>query len=124
MLDTPHMHMHMQVIFVKGLFNNTMGPFASLAAQVDTRLALLRLDGDMYESTADVLYHFYDRVSVGGFVIVDDWFGLPAKEACLDFFKAHSIQPTVVPIDKNAAYWRKTEHTEVQRWRYDTKEFK
>jgi hypothetical protein len=28
--------------------------------------ALLRLDGDMYESTVDVLHHAYDKLSIGG----------------------------------------------------------
>jgi hypothetical protein len=28
--------------------------------------------GDMYESTVDVLYNLYDKLSVGGYVIMDD----------------------------------------------------
>lgn len=35
----------------------------------------------MYESTVDVLYHLYDKLSVGGFVIMDDWFNFPSKNA-------------------------------------------
>jgi len=31
-----------------------------------------RLDGDMYESTVDVLYNLYDKLSIGGYVIMND----------------------------------------------------
>ena len=73
----------------------------------------MRLDGDMYESTVDVLYHLYDKLSVGGYVIMDDWFGFPSKVACEDFFQVHNIHPTIVPIDDLAAYWQKTEQVEI-----------
>jgi hypothetical protein len=33
---------------------------------------LFHLKGDMYESTVDVLYNLYDKLSIGGFVIMDD----------------------------------------------------
>jgi hypothetical protein len=36
------------------------------------RLAILRLDGDLCESTRGVLAQRYDRVSPGGFIIDDD----------------------------------------------------
>ncbi len=42
-------------------------------SQYGGKLAVLRLDGDIYGSTADVLYHMYGHVSVGGYVIIDDW---------------------------------------------------
>jgi hypothetical protein len=91
------------VIFAKGIFNVTM---PRLAKQV-ARLAVLRLDGDMYESTVDVLYHMYEKVSLHGFVIVDDWYGYPAKAACEDFFIVHKISPQIVPMGMSA-YWKKT----------------
>ena len=28
---------------------------------------------DMFESTMDILYNLWDAVSVGGYVIIDDW---------------------------------------------------
>lgn len=42
--------------------------------------------GDMYESTVDVLYLMYEKLSVGGFVIMDDWYGFPIKIAVRFFF--------------------------------------
>ncbi len=81
------------------------------------------MDGDLYQSTVDVLYHLYDKVSLNGFVIVDDWFDFPAKTACEDFFKAHHINPTIIPIDTMAIYWQKTEEVTIQYDRYKSKSF-
>ena len=78
----------------------------------------------MYESTVDVLYHLYDKLSIGGYIIIDDWTGFPAKEACEDFFKVHGINPEIIPIDKIAAYWKKTEKVDIQYWRYEQSKFK
>jgi hypothetical protein len=78
----------------------------------------------MYESTVDVLYHLYDKLSVGGYVIMDDWFNFPSKVACEDFFKTHGINPTIVPIDNLSAYWKKEEQVEIQFWRYKELKFK
>ena len=55
-----------QVRFVKGFFKDTM-PSCPVK-----QLAILRLDGDMYESTIQVLEVLYDRLSIGGYIIVDD----------------------------------------------------
>lgn len=60
----------MKVVFAKGLFKDSL---ASLSNQIK-RLVIMRLDRDMYESTVDVLYRLYDKLSVGGYVIMDDWF--------------------------------------------------
>jgi hypothetical protein len=108
------------VIFAKGFFNDTMKPLRP----VINDLAIMRLDGDMYESTVDVLYNLYDRLSVGGFVIMDDWFGFPSKLACEDFFKAHGMSPHIIAIDAASAYWQKKEHIDVQYWRYESKQFR
>lgn len=82
------------------------------------------MQGDMYESTVDVLYHLYDKLSVGGYVIIDDWFGFPAKTACEHFFAAHGISPNITAIDKLAAYWKKDKDVEIQYWRYEQSKFK
>src|SRR5206468_2643700 len=37
------------------------------------RIAILRLDTDWYESTRHELLHLYDRISPGGFLLVDDY---------------------------------------------------
>ena len=94
--------------------------------------SVLRLDGDYYESTVDLLYHLYDQLSVGGFVIIDDWgwgdmnagkSGWGAKDATLDFWKVHGIedaQHSMHNIDGNGAWWRKARTVDVQFHRYES----
>jgi hypothetical protein len=116
------------VVFVQGFFNNSM---PHLRKQVG-KVSLLRLDGDIYESTVDVLYHLYDKVEIGGYVIIDDWnkddrnppTPFPAKVACLDFFKVHNMNIEIVTIDPIAVYWQKKENVEIQYWRYEKQQFK
>ena len=107
------------VIFAKGFFNYSM---PILRSQIQN-ISILRLDGDMYKSTVDVLYHLYDKVSIGGYVIVDDWFGFPAKQACEDFFQAHNFRPVVIPVDSSSVFWQKIEMVIVQYWRYQNDTF-
>jgi O-methyltransferase len=73
------------------------------------KLALLRLDGDMYGSTRVVLDALYDKLSPGGYCIVDDYNLPPVQQAISDFFIARNdtIIPTPVVIDKHGIYWRK-----------------
>jgi hypothetical protein len=91
-----------QVRFLKGWFRDT------LATAPVERLAVLRLDGDLYESTMDALEPLYPRVSTGGFVIVDDY-NLPACRRAIDDFRlAKGVHDPIMPIDGAGSYWRKT----------------
>jgi Macrocin-O-methyltransferase (TylF) len=91
-----------QVVFLKGWFRDT------LAQAPIEKLAVLRLDGDMYESTMDSLTALYDKVSPGGFIIVDD-FALPGcNQAIGDFRRARHIDDPLVPIDPIGRYWQKS----------------
>jgi O-methyltransferase/8-demethyl-8-(2,3-dimethoxy-alpha-L-rhamnosyl)tetracenomycin-C 4'-O-methyltransferase len=91
-----------QVVFLKGWFKDTL-PSAPIE-----RLAVLRLDGDMYQSTMDGLENLYDKVSPGGFVIVDDY-GCVAgcKAAVTDFRQARGITDAIIDIDGWGIFWRK-----------------
>jgi len=92
-----------QVIFLKGWFKDTL-PEAPIS-----RLAILRLDGDMYESTMDALRYLYDKLSLRGFVIVDDYRVVAGcREAVDDFRAARGIKDTIVEIDGVGIYWQKT----------------
>ena len=75
-----------QVRFLKGWFKQTLKD-----APIE-RLALLRLDGDLYESTMDTLVPLYDKVSPGGFVIVDDYESTPGArhDDCYGRVVAHT----------------------------------
>jgi O-methyltransferase len=90
-----------QVRFLKGWFKDTL-PVAPME-----QLSLLRLDGDMYESTMDALVHLYPKLSVGGYVIVDDYFLKGCSQAINDYRAQHNITDTMIPIDWASIYWQK-----------------
>jgi O-methyltransferase len=91
-----------QVRFLKGWFRDTL-PSAPIE-----RLAVLRLDGDLYESTIQALDALYDKVSPGGFVIVDDYHNVAAcRQAVLDFRIKHGITDPIQTIDWGGAFWRR-----------------
>jgi hypothetical protein len=92
-----------QVVFLKGWFKDTL-PNAPIG-----RLALLRLDGDLYESTIIALNALYDKLSPGGYVIVDDYHIVPnCKEAIGDFLSTRKISSKLSEIDGVGVYWQKT----------------
>lgn len=91
-----------QVKFLEGWFKDTL-PTAPIE-----RLALLRLDGDLYESTRDALAHLYHKLSPGGFVIVDDYFDFqPCRRAVDEFREYVGDQAALQRIDRIGVYWRK-----------------
>lgn len=91
-----------RVRFLKGWFRDTL-PTAPIG-----RLALLRLDGDLYESTMDALNALYDKVESGGFVLVDDYGDFPPCRKAIDEFRAaRSIDSPLVQVDWTGGYWRK-----------------
>jgi len=72
------------------------------------RLAILRIDADLYQSTRDVLESLYDRVSVGGFVIVDDYGAFaPCKKAVDEFREVRGLREPLNRIDRTGVYWKK-----------------
>lgn len=90
------------VIFLKGWFVDTLR-----AADIK-QLAVLRLDGDMYESTLDAIMPLYPKVSPGGFIIVDDYFAVAGCKLAIDEYRAlNKITEPLVHIDGVGVYWRK-----------------
>ena len=61
------------VVTVKGFFVQSLPALREQLLARKERLAILRLDGDMYDSTVDTLYNLYDLLEVGGFAVVDDF---------------------------------------------------
>ena len=92
-----------QVRFLVGWFKDTL-PTAPIE-----QLALLRLDGDLYESTWQALEALYPKLSSGGYCIVDDYGTLPtqAQAAVHDYRAKVGSTETIVDIDGSGAYWRK-----------------
>ncbi|HSI32875.1 MAG: TylF/MycF family methyltransferase [Phycisphaerae bacterium] len=92
-----------QVRFLKGWFKDTLP-----AAPID-RLAVVRLDGDMYESTMDALVHLYPKLSPGGYLIVDDYGCIRAcKQAVHDYRDAHGIRDEIRQVDWTGVYWQRS----------------
>jgi O-methyltransferase len=90
------------VQFLKGWFSNTL-PKAPI-----TSIAVLRLDGDMYESTIDALNSLYPKVSHLGYIVVDDYHVVPAcKTAVHDYLSKHSISAQLQEIDGVGVFWQK-----------------
>jgi len=93
-----------RVQFLVGWFKDTL-PTAPVE-----QLSLMRLDGDMYESTIQAIEPLYPKLSPGGFCIIDD-FGSHASQAgqaVHDYRAAHGITDEIVQIDEFGAYWRKS----------------
>jgi O-methyltransferase len=91
-----------QVMFLQGWFRDTL-PIAPIE-----KLAILRLDGDLYESTMDAFSALYDRVSVGGFVIVGDFGVFPnCRAAVVDFRRERGISDRIYDIDGSGIFWQR-----------------
>jgi O-methyltransferase len=93
-----------RVKFLVGWFKDTL-PTAPIE-----RLALMRLDGDMYESTIQAMEALYPKLSVGGFCIIDDYGShvTQAAAAIHDYRREHGIGEEIVAIDDFGAFWRKS----------------
>jgi O-methyltransferase len=91
-----------RVKFLKGWFKDTLH-----MAPIE-KLAILRLDGDMYESTMDALVALYDKVSDGGYIIVDDYHVVEGcKKAIHDFLSSRNLASQLIEIDGVGVYWKK-----------------
>lgn len=91
-----------RVRFLNGWFQQTL-PEAPLG-----KLALVRFDGDFYEATRCALESLYDRISPGGFLIVDDYSPLFGALRAVDEFRAaRGIRAKLVKVDDQVHYWRK-----------------
>jgi O-methyltransferase len=92
-----------RVRFLPGWFKDSL-PTAPIE-----RLAVLRLDGDMYGSTMEALEALYPRLSPGGYVIVDDYGAIAqCKEAVTDFRAANDIIDPMETVDWTGVYWQRS----------------
>ncbi len=91
-----------QVVFLEGWFKDSL-PNAPI-----NKIALLRLDADMYESTFQALENLYPKLSVGGYIIIDDYNAFQnCKQAVDEYRRNQDICDPIIEIDKEAIYWRK-----------------
>jgi hypothetical protein len=90
------------VVFLKGWFKNTL-PTAPVE-----QIALLRMDGDLYESTTNILQALYDKVAENGVIIVDDFAIDACRSAVMDFFSARRLPyPEFQTVDWTGVWFRK-----------------
>jgi O-methyltransferase len=92
------------ISLVPGWFQNTLPVWK----QRISKIALLRIDGDWYESTICCLDNLYDSVSPGGAIIIDDYgvcFG--CKKAVHEFFSKHNIHPRLIPDNRGGVRFSK-----------------
>lgn len=91
-----------QVVFLKGWFIDTLP-----RAPID-KLAVLRVDADLYESTMQALDILYPKLSVGGYVIIDDYGILGScRQAVDEYRQQHGIDEAVRGAGWGAIYWQK-----------------
>ncbi|MDE8343837.1 MAG: macrocin O-methyltransferase [Acidocella sp.] len=93
-----------QVRFLQGWFKDSLP-----VAPIET-LAIMRLDGDYYESTMDGLTNLYDKLAVGGFAIIDDYgedMWTYCRQAVEDFRRERGIDDPIIQVDSKCSFWRK-----------------
>jgi len=107
-----------EVRFHRGLFNVTLPRFVNKSAHKNESgaIAVLRIDGNFYQSYADALHNLWDRVSVGGAVIFDDFSTGPPMQirrngggggpraAWEDFRRARALRVHLRAIDQMSSY--------------------
>jgi len=80
------------------------GWFSESLPQADknglSKIAILRVDGDLYSSTMDVLVNLYQSVVPGGFLIFDDYNIGQSRKAIHDFFKQHGLDTNQIKQDR------------------------
>lgn len=91
------------IVIHKGWFEET------IPAWRGEPISILRLDGDLYNSTHVCLKHLYPKVMTGGLLIIDDWQLQGCRDAVYDYFTSIKyVHP--FPFFKfisNIAYWIK-----------------
>ncbi|CAF2970690.1 unnamed protein product [Rotaria sp. Silwood2] len=103
-------HVH----FCKGYFVDSL-PSCNIS-----EIAVLRMDGDMYESTMDQLFNLYSKLQIGGVIIIDDYAIQECSRAIHDFRSWHNITDEIqsIPDDQTGRYWINRQKIKIQRNRY------
>lgn len=93
-----------RVEFLKGWFSDT------LPGVRDRTWSVVRLDGDMYGSTMDGLENLYPGLSVGGYLIIDDYRSVEAcAQAVEDYRTANGISEPLQEVAPGSAevFWKR-----------------
>lgn len=88
------------VIFVKGYFEDTL-------PKLNETFSIIRADGDLFESTIDILVNLYQQLSIGGFMIIDDFSLKCCQEAVRQYLQQNHLEVDMKVIDYTGIYWKK-----------------
>ena len=92
-----------RVRFLPGWFEDT------LPTSPVERISVMRLDGDLYDSTMVALRSLYPKLSVGGYTIIDDYNVVRGCKRAVDDFRAeHGIRDELRQVDSTCRYWQKS----------------
>jgi cephalosporin hydroxylase len=90
-----------RVRFVEGDLIETL-PHAPIE-----QIALLRLGDDQGQSVGDILDELYDKVAIGGVVVVDDYVEEDCHQAVDEFRARRGVDEPIERIDWAGVWWRK-----------------
>lgn len=104
----PASHIHL----VKGWFQETLVPNRPHIGPI----AVLRTDGDFYESTKVVFDSLYDQVLPGGIVVIDDYGSFQGcRRATEELFAARNIKAHLVYVENGIRYFVKQAKETLQK---------
>ena len=91
-------------VYCEGQFYNVLPP----ARAIPKSICLLRLDGNLYESTKVCLEYLYPKISPGGYVVIGDYSLAGCRKAVNEYLDKHNLNPTriAVPGGQGAVYWQ------------------
>lgn len=93
------------VTLVEGWFQDTVKNY-------DGKIALLRLDGDLYESTKVCLEHLLDKVVEGGIIIIDDYNLDGCRKATHEYINEKDIK---IEVDGIGYYVKHTDTLDTKK---------
>lgn len=90
-----------EVNLIKGWFQDTVPIYKKQIGAI----SILRLDGDWYESTKVPLENFYDQITEGGYVIIDDYLTCFGSRKAVDEYLTNNRISTTLKIDGRGGVW-------------------
>jgi O-methyltransferase len=85
---------------IKGWFEETLPGF-----RAEGGIAILRLDGDWYDSTMICLDHLFPQVNEGGVIIIDDYFAFEGCGRALhDYLSRNQVARQIRQLDNDVCF--------------------
>ena len=91
------------ITFHEGWFQDTL---EKACTEID-EIAILRLDGDLYESTLICLEYLFPKVITGGFIVIDDWCLSGCRKAIEQYFSDNNVNYYINYVDACVRYFIK-----------------